>query len=274
MTFLKPQLLAQGKGKMPIIIGIMLCCAFVSGIILPYGGAVASEESLHAAAERRVVAPNHDAATLLAVVDQEDIRANHRILADNVLRSLPSYCRQNLQSFYVKYDPKNKSRGLGGATTIIVTGLVPDREFMALIVHECGHVTDLGGLRGTAYAGTTRFYDGSTAIYADDPSVKFYSISWASASERKAGSKDTDFASGYAASDPFEDFAESFAFYALQQKEFARLAQRNKVLKAKYDFMERVVFAETGPVGRGTFTRGKQVPWDVTRLPYTWHAKK
>lgn len=211
---------------------------------------------------------------LLPVVVQEDIKARHQILADGTLRALPSFCRDHLENFYVNYDKKAANRGLGGESTIIVIGTVPDSEFRALVIHECGHVTDLGGLRGTPNASASIFHDGSTPIYQNDPSVAFYQISWLTTEILQPNSKDTDFVSGYAASDPFEDFAESFAFYALQKKEFARLAQKNPVLKAKFDFMENVVFEGKTEIAQGKFVKGKRVPWDVTKLPYVWHAKK
>lgn len=234
-----------------------------------------NHQDIHSAAPSKIVVPpKHRAAAILPVVDQDDIRVNQRMLADQVLRALPSFCRDHLQNFYVLYEKNPKNRGLGGESTIIITGNVPDKEFMALLTHECGHVTDLGGIRGNPDSGETAFRDGNTPIYADDPSIRFYQISWLSATQRRKNAKDTDFVSGYAASDAFEDFAEAFAYYALQQKEFKRLAAKNPVLRAKYNFMEQVVFAETGPIANGSHIRGKRVPWDVTKLPYTWHAKR
>ena len=260
---------AQGKRKAPRLGTFSLLAAFVLAIILTAPGNDAST-ALHSAA--RVVRPAHRAATLLPVVNQDDIKVHHRELADKVLRSLPFYCRDNLKTFYVRYD-KPANRGLGGETTIIVTGSVPDNEFMALVVHECGHVTDLGGLRGSEASGLTKFFDGDTAIYADDPSIAFYSLSWSTASTRKKGSKDADFVSGYAKSDPFEDFAESFVYYALQEKEFFRLAQTGGVMKAKFEFMQWL-FGDNASFADGLHMRGKSIPWDVTKMPYVWIAKK
>jgi hypothetical protein len=243
-----------------------------------------STSVLHAAAPRftvqtainkSVVAPVHKASSrLLPVVDQEDILPRHRILADKVLRALPRHCRDNLENFYVNYDKNALNRGLGGERTIIIIGTVPDREFMALLIHECGHVADLGGLRGSELGGATNFYDGNTPIYGNDPSVAFYALSWISPVLNQPGTKDTDFVSGYAAADPFEDFAEAYAFFALQKEAFKKLAEKNRVLKAKYDFMDQVVFTEGETVAKGQYIPKKNVPWDVTKLPYLWHAKR
>lgn len=268
------RLLARGT-----ILGILVAAAMVA--LVP---SLASRAELHPAAPiftvqsapaKKVVAPAHKAPNdLLPVVNQEDIIPRHRTLADQVLRSLPSYCRDSLKNFYVNYDENAANRGLGGEDTIIVIGTVPDREFRALIIHECGHVTDLGGLSGTMNSGYSSFFDGNTPIYKNDASVAFYAISWITPSINQPGSKDTDFVSGYAASDPFEDFAEAFAYYALQKEAFKKLATKNKVLKAKYDFMDQVVFAGSASIAKGQHVIGKKVPWDVTKLPFVWHAKK
>ena len=275
MHNLKALLLAQGKGKITLFFCFALLCAIsTDSPIVPLMTQGSSAEPTFHAAAKAVIRPKHRAAELLTVVRQPDIRAKHQKLADTVLRALPRYCRESLQNFYVSYDPTNTNRGLGGESTIFVTGLVPDKEFMALITHECGHVADLGGLRGTMDSGMTEFFDGTTPIYANDVSLRFYRISWTDAKTRKVGSKEKDFASGYATSDCFEDFAEAFAFYALQEKEFARLAKTNTILAQKYAFMRDIVFADSAPVGDGRFVRRNTVPWDVTRLPYEWHAKR
>lgn len=224
--------------------------------------------------EAASVKPSHRAADLLPVVNQKDILPRQRTIADEVLRALPPSCRRNLRNFYVTYDKSPRNRGLGGESTIIVTGTVRDSEFRALIVHECGHITDLGGLRGYDLSRPSMFIDGTTPITGDDPSVLFYQISWLTPTVMQPGTMAADFVSGYAETDPFEDFAETYAYYVLQQREFAKIAAKNPILQAKYDFMSRIVFAGEQKVADGRHTRGRSIPWDVTRLPYVWHAKR
>lgn len=267
--------------------GAAVVAGFLTAVSVASGNPVASvAQALHGAASAPrfasslsaksvvVVKPHRSASTLLPAVDQDDIKSAQRILADQVLRALPSLCRDNLKNFYVNYDKKASNRGLGGEDTIIVVGNVPDNEFRALVTHECGHVTDLGGLRGTPSSGQSGFFDGNQPVFQNDPSVGFYQISWITVKISQPGSKDSDFVSGYAESDPFEDFAETFAFYELHKKEFQRLAAGNPVLKAKYDFMDSVVFSGNPEIASSTFRRGSRVPWDVTKLPYVWHARK
>lgn len=267
MTLQNAQTLALSKGKSAVVAGLCLLVLGCFSTPMVPNPVPEARDLLHGAA-RRVTPPKHRAPVLLASVDQPDIRPEHRTLADKVLRILPPHCKENLRNFYVNYDPKNTSRGLGGATTVIVTGLVPDKEFMALVIHECGHITDLGGLFGSSQAGVSEFYDGPTPIYNDDPSVEFYRVSWASPQTKKKGVKSSDFVSGYAATDAFEDFAESFAYFALQRADFERLAKKNPALKAKYDFLASSVFPGTSPVSDGKYKRISEVPWDTTKLPW------
>lgn len=245
----------------------------ISATILPLPISAASVSQAYGTNGRRVIIPKHAATTLLPVVNQKDILPKHRVLADRVLRALPPQCRDHLKSFYVNYEKNPANRGLGGESTMIVIGGVSDNEFMALVTHECGHIADLGGIRGTDITRPTAFADGSTPIYGDDASVAFYSISWLSPRMMQPNMTDADFVSGYAKSDPFEDFAETFAFYALQKQEFQRLSNKNPILKAKYNFMDQFVF-NGADVASSNYKRGKNVPWDVTKLPYVWHAKK
>jgi hypothetical protein len=246
--------------------------AIITGSQHAASPSLALQKPVHEAANQKKVVPKrHSSANgLLPVVDQQDITEAQRIIADNTLRSLPSQCRDNLRTFYVNYEPNPRHRGLGGADTIIIAGLVPDNEFRALLIHECGHVVDLGGFRGTASAGLTEFFDGNEPIYANDPSIAFYRISWDSANQRKLTASKADFVSGYAMSDPFEDFAESFAYYILQKQQFAKLAKKNKALAAKYAWFEKNISTEIEMVAMGKHVRGAKEPWDVTKLPYTW----
>ncbi len=204
---------------------------------------------------------------LLAVVDQEDISEKHRVIADDTLRTIDSRCKERLTDFYVRYD-NPESRGLGGGGTIILSGNVPDNEFRALLIHECGHVIDTGAWQGTPSAGASAFEDHGNAIFNDDISLGFYRISWKSSEEKNDGSQKEDFVSGYASWNAFEDFAESFAFYTLHKEEFKKRAEENDVLMQKYLWLaahvDRDVSVLSGYKWSGT------VPWDITKLKYRW----
>ncbi len=110
--------------------------------------------------------------TIRPVLDQSDITLNHRRIAEEVLRRMPSKCDGTLEKFFVRYD-NPAQRGLAGKSTIILTGNVSDDEFRALLAHEYGHVMDLGCLQGTSRSGASAFRDGGDLIYNDDASVSF-----------------------------------------------------------------------------------------------------
>ncbi len=137
-------------------------------------------------------------------------------------------------------------------------------------MHELGHIVDLGKMNSSGRAEESEFYDGGQPIYEDDVSLEFYRISWASSTSMRADASELDFVSEYAATDVFEDFAESYAFYVLQGGEFGELAETNVALARKYQFIRDNVFAgvefDLGFVDLEIFQR----PYDVTVLPYDY----
>ncbi|MBU2259099.1 putative zinc-binding metallopeptidase, partial [Patescibacteria group bacterium] len=209
-------------------------------------------------------------APFLPVVDQKDILLRHKILANEVLRSFPSACVAQLKNFYVRYDNPSR-RGLAGKTTIILSGKVADDEFKALLVHEFGHITDLGCMNGTDTHRPSPFKDGAEVINMDDPSVSFYSVSWTDSKTKRPGSSEEDFVSGYASWDPFEDFAETFAYFVLQKDAFRERARENPVIAAKYRWMQQNAFNNYSPIATGEHEWTGEVPWDVTKLAYSWN---
>ena len=210
----------------------------------------------------------------LEVVDQKDIREEHKIIADEVLRMLPSSCRSIIKNFYVRYD-NPEQRGLAGKSSVILSGNVPEQEFRALLIHEVfGHVVDLGCLRGTPESGASDFRDGMEIIYNNDPSVAFYRISWENERNHKAGVDDRDFVTGYASWDPFEDMAESVTYYVLEQQAFRERAQQNPALAAKLRWIETMLFPKGIAVATGYHVWENIVPWDATKLPYLWNGAR
>lgn len=206
----------------------------------------------------------------LAVVDQPDIRDEHKRIADEVLRLLPPKCLKQIRDFYVRYE-KPERRGLAGKSVVIMDGTLPAEEFRAVLIHELGHVVDLGCVVGTPKAAASAFRDGDEVIRADDPSVRFYAISWETSTKRRGGVKPQDFVTGYAMTDPFEDLAESTAYFVLHHEAFAERARRNPILAAKMQWIEEWIYPSFTSVSTGTAWDGS-FPWDATKLPYTWEG--
>lgn len=100
-------------------------------------------------------------------------------------------------------------------------------EFTSVFIHELGHYIDIYYL---------------TPSLKDDPSNDFYKISWKWEKVLKAWEKTDNFVSWYAMTNRYEDFAESFTFFVLHNKEFYKKAWENQTLRKKYDFFEEVLF--------------------------------
>lgn len=204
--------------------------------------------------------------TYLSVVDQPTITENHKKLATAVLNALPS-CRDHLKNFSILYSGATR-RGLGGKTTIILDGSVSDSEFVALLVHECGHVIH-GNLLGTTKATPSTFKDGGDIFWNDSPMVAFWKVSWTNATTKNANAKDADFVSGYAKSDVFEEFSETFTAYVLQRDMLQERAKTNAAIAAKLAWFESNLPMPEDTLGDGIATWTGTVPWDITKLAYT-----
>jgi len=79
-----------------------------------------------------------------------------------------------------------------------------------------------------------------------------------------------DFVSGYAATNQYEDFAESFVFYIFHNATFADRALRSESIRQKYLFFANTVFAR-GYFQGTDFSIGR-VPsyvWDTTKIAYS-----
>lgn len=226
----------------------------------------ASALAIPTPAPTRAPAPRPALPAVLPAVDQTTISETHKKIATAVLYALPSGCRDNLKNFSVLYKGATR-RGLGGKTTIILDGSVPDDEFAALLVHECGHVIS-ANMPGTSSSGDSGHRDGNVVYYNDSPMVAYWSLSWTAAGAKKHGAKDADFASGYGKSDQYEDFAETFALYVLQPDAFAARAKTNGVMAAKLAWMQANLPTQYEVLGDGSDAGTGSVPWDVTRLAF------
>lgn len=167
---------------------------------------------------------------------------NHcKSLVYRTLSSLPRETVNHLQNLTLNFSNEGR-RGLGGGSTIILRCNLPDEELVGVLVHEMGHIEDTGVISGSSSTGPSEFKDGSTPVYNDDPSLDFYRLSFLDDKILRPNATMLDFVSGYAMSDPFEDFAETYNYYILHGNEFRKLATKSDVLQKKYDFLKTRVF--------------------------------
>lgn len=193
-----------------------------------------------------------------------------RSIVYQTLNELPESHREQIKELTLYYT-KDGRRGLAGNGSVVLRCLnVTDAELAAVLVHETGHAVDATLLTGKDDGKLSGFYDFENPVLEDDPSSIFYKISWLSESLKKADATELDFVSLYAMTDPFEDFAETYAYYRLHGREFRQLAKTSKTINAKYEFMKNYVF------GGDEFYIGNTIQkddlfyrnYDVTVLPY------
>jgi Putative zinc-binding metallo-peptidase len=128
-----------------------------------------------------------------------------------------------------------------------------DGEFLCLFAHELAHYIDI-------YVYTPDEWV--------DPSSRFYEISWQAPTIKRATQGSSAFITGYAATNQYEDFAESFTFYVFHNRAFQDRALKNDALRQKYLFLQAVIFPK-GYFIDSDFTIGK-IPayvWDSTKIP-------
>lgn len=151
---------------------------------------------------------------------------------------------QSLENVVIHSD-SNLRRGLANASNLYVRCLPDSEEFLNVLVHELGHVIDLGYLTGSKAGGDSKFDDFGEPIKLNDPSYEYYSISWTDNTTLGKRADSLDFASTYAMTDPFEDFAEAFMLYVRYPEIFLAAAEENPDLMKKYAFIKENIFEDT-----------------------------
>lgn len=129
------------------------------------------------------------------------------------------------------------------------------KEFFSVFIHEFGHYVDL-------------YYFQRNIL--NDISDDFYAISWEQSNILKPSLTLNDFVSGYAMTNKYEDFAESFAFYILFNDEFLKRSQDSEVLNKKYLFFRQYVFTKWEFVSTNFFSWTKMASYnrDSTKIEY------
>lgn len=86
----------------------------------------------------------------------------------------------------------------------------------------------------------------------------------------KPGQKRLDFVSGYAMTNRYEDFAESYTFYVLHNDYFLLKAQDSRVLLQKYNFFSEYVFEDEFLRDTQKLSTEKLLEyyWDTTKVPF------
>lgn len=132
-------------------------------------------------------------------------------------------------------------------------GMLSKNEFFSVFIHEFWHYIDLYFFV---------FENG------EDVSNYFYEISWESTKVMKKWQEKQDFVSGYAMTNKYEDFAESFTYYLLHNKDFFEKALGSTTLMQKYNFFHKY-FVFNEDLKKYDFSleeKRKNYYWDITKI--------
>lgn len=165
-----------------------------------------------------------------------------------------TYFRDVLWNFPLTVDNDRVSpRGQMSNESVILSGRMKSKNEVAkVLVHELGHMVDIYFLKQRG---------GNP-----DPSKEFYAISWSEPTVLLPGTTVKSFASGYAATNQYEDFSEAFTLYIFHNTTFAERAKNIPALQQKYDFLKNRVL---GVHFIGTNFEQNPLPaslWDVTKI--------
>jgi len=130
---------------------------------------------------------------------------------------------------------------------------MPQDEFLAIFTHEFAHYLDL-------------YYFSKTPLW--DTSNDFYDISWDSTKTMKRWQKSSDFVSGYAMTNKYEDFAESLTYYIFHNDDFKQKSEQSSVLAWKYKFFTDSLFKNNFFIWTdfSVNNRVKKYYWDITKI--------
>lgn len=181
---------------------------------------------------------------------QYNLDARKKII-EEVLNSNELWFEYNSLSVVIDTNQKEPRGKIQWRSITLSSSILRDGEFLKLLVHELWHYVDIYTLAGYS-----------------DPSNIFYRISWQNKTTKKSGETLSNFVSGYASTNKYEDFAESFVFYIFHNRDFADRAMKNDSLRRKYLFFSQYVFTK-GEFVDTDYRIGK-IPnylWDTTKVP-------
>nr|MDD3720143.1 putative zinc-binding metallopeptidase [Candidatus Gracilibacteria bacterium] len=125
------------------------------------------------------------------------------------------------------YDVRGKMKD--GKVKLFGVKKLGNSELVSVFIHEFAHYLDI-------------YYLDKNSFGNIDPSYYFYNIAWESTKISKKGLSQKDFVSGYAMTNKYEDFAESFAYYVLHNSDFKEKTKSSDILTKKYNFFGDYLF--------------------------------
>lgn len=179
---------------------------------------------------------------------------------DAVKKTIESniFSQKDMNFLLELYKKKEKMRGKFYNNTIQMYGIseLNTNEILSVFIHELGHYFDI-------------IYLEKQVLY--DVSDLFYTLSWVDINIMKAGREKKDFVSGYAMTNKYEDFAESFIYYILFNDDFRQKANDSEILQKKYEFFSKKIFRNDEFKKTNFRTTDKIEPyyWDTTKINFS-----
>lgn len=184
--------------------------------------------------------------------DQVDVKIYEAIYTFLWYRYIEKYIDR---LYILMHQDEWESRGRMHARKIYLHALqrLPAHEVVAVFIHEFWHYYDIFGLKQNAFG---------------DISDEFYRISWESTSILRPGSQTSNFVSGYAMTNKYEDFAESYTYYILHNEAFVHKAKSDPVLQQKYNFFADHTFVQNEFKNSHFWISKNWLPyyWDTTKI--------
>lgn len=160
---------------------------------------------------------------------------------------------EDLGVYFYKNIADTRGRMKGWNIHMFGVEQMSDEEFLWVLIHEFAHYYDIHSMVRTSFG---------------DQSQSFYDISWESVSIIWEWQSSKDFVSGYSMTNQYEDFAESYLYYVLHNKEFRTKAQSSLALAKKYDFFQTYVFQTNQFYNEDFWTSEltQDYYWDITKI--------
>lgn len=130
-----------------------------------------------------------------------------------------------------------------------------EKEFLRVFIHELWHYVDIEFLNKN--------------LLWNDLSNDFYNISWDNTKTIKKWQSISSFVSWYSMTNKYEDFAESFTYYILHNRDFKNKSKYNSKLKLKYDYFTKYIFKNNYFINTSfSKEKYKDYYWDTTKVNY------
>jgi len=154
------------------------------------------------------------------------------------------------------YNGIGDTRGRMKSKNIHMYGVLEqsDEEFLSVLIHEFAHYYDIYSFPKSPFW---------------DISQGFYDVSWQSVTTILPWLDLQDFVSGYAMTNQYEDFAETYTYYIFHNEDFLKKALDSEILAKKYVFMKDIVFKNWMFLQEdfSPWSEVKDYYWDITKLP-------